>query len=103
MALRQNQRGFRLFACAQDSYRNGRDSTSSTCLVQASSMLGTMTGVVAAGAKCYQIPLLVWSGMAPKFDVMNLKIQHVSASLASPVVSLEYLPMQSRVVLRGQF
>ena len=57
---------------------------------------------VASSAKRHQILFHVRSGVAPEPNVVNLEVAHAPAHLASPVVSCEYLAVQSRVAFRVQ-
>jgi len=49
-----------------------------------------MQVVVARRAKCNQVFFCVIAGLAAKFFVVNLKIGHRAAGLASPAVPAEY-------------
>ena len=54
---------------------------------------------VARYAECYQVSLGVSSRVTPVSHVMNVQVLPFPAGLASPIVSLEDLPMQSQVAL----
>ena len=61
-----------------------------------------MALAVTRDAQSDQILFRVGSTAAAKPNMMNLEILHASACLASPIVSLEHLPVQSRVALGVQ-
>jgi hypothetical protein len=56
-----------------------------------------MQGGVACSAKRDQIPLRVITRVAAKFLVMNLKIGHRAAALASPTVPPKHLAAEAFV------
>jgi hypothetical protein len=55
---------------------------------------------VALSAKRDQVLFLVATRLAPQFEVMDLQVLQTTASLASPAVALQHLPMQFAVALR---
>ncbi len=61
-----------------------------------------MADVVTARAQRDQVCVHIGSGVAAELNMVNLKVPHAPARLASPVVSFEYLPVQNRVVFRVQ-
>jgi hypothetical protein len=63
----------------------------------------TVMQFVAASTKGQQVLFKIRSGVAPELNVVNLEIPHSPTFLTSPVVSLEYLPVESRVIFRFQF
>ena len=55
---------------------------------------------VALSAQGDQILFLVATGPATQFEVMHLQVSHAPASLASPAVALQYLPVQFAIARR---
>jgi hypothetical protein len=49
---------------------------------------------MASGAKRNQILLGIITGLAAKFLVMNLKVRHRAAGLASPAVSVQHMVVE---------
>ena len=54
---------------------------------------------VARSAECYQVSFGISSRVTPVLHVMNMQVLPLPAGLASPIVPLEDLPMQSEVTL----
>jgi hypothetical protein len=52
----------------------------------------SVTVLVALGAKSYEILSRIITQSAPPLDVMDLKIFHAPARLASPAISLQDFP-----------
>jgi hypothetical protein len=55
---------------------------------------------VACGTKCNQVLLTIITGTATKLFVMNFKIRHSAAELASPAVSAQHL--KSKLLIRDE-
>ena len=55
---------------------------------------------VAFSAQCDQVLFLVATRLAAEFKVVHLQMLHAAASLASPAVAFQHLPMQFAVARR---
>src|SRR5208337_1214181 len=55
---------------------------------------------VTFGAQRDQVLFLIATGLTPELEVVHLQLLHATASLASPAIALQHLPMQFAVAVR---
>ena len=59
-----------------------------------------MHSFVAFSAQCDQVLFHVATRVAAEFEVVYLQVLHAAASLASPVIALQHLPMKFAIAVR---